>query len=58
MNYEDYMTKQPMTDGEEIRSFLDDEEKSEEPEDLLSWGTNVFRKMQDGYINNILKTLK
>ena len=54
-DYEDYMGNQPMRDGEEIRSFFDDEE---ETEDLMTWGTNVFRRMQDGYINKIIETLK
>ena len=28
-DYEDYMSNQPMTDGEEIRNFLDDEEEND-----------------------------
>lgn len=27
MTYEEYMSKQPMRDGEEMRAFFDDEEK-------------------------------
>ena len=30
MNYEDYMFSSPMTDGEEIRSFFEEDEESEE----------------------------
>lgn len=29
-DYEDYMSNQPMTDGEEIRSFLDDDDDETE----------------------------